>query len=58
MRFKATVSKGTVTFGFEALNEKHAALLADKFYAERNYEVFDIEGVPEDSEAGDNNEKK
>lgn len=58
MKFRATVSKGTVTFGFEALDSSHAALLADKMYAERDFEVFDIAEVPEDSEAGDNNEKK
>lgn len=58
MRFRATVSKGTVTFGFEAIDSNHAALLADKMYAERDFEVFDIAEVIEGSEASDNNEKK
>lgn len=58
MRFKAIVSKETVTFDFEALDSSHAALLADKMYAERDYEVFDIAEVIEGSEASDNNEKK
>lgn len=57
MKFSATVSKGTVTFGFEAKSREHAALLADKMYAERDFEVFDIAEVIEGSQASIDTEK-
>ncbi|MEZ3453331.1 MAG: hypothetical protein K1W17_03070 [Oscillospiraceae bacterium] len=57
MRFRVTASKGTVTFDFEASNRHQAVLLADKFYADRDFEVFHIEEVTEGSEVSDNNEK-
>ncbi len=61
MRFEVTVSKGTVTYILDAKNKAEAVkavLLADKFYNERDYEVFDIKGLTEDSEVSEDTEKK